>query len=99
MEKNIKDLKSHDETILSEKKVSEKNSKKQVIGDVTATLAATSMPVGAVAVSGTVSGLSAAGITSGIAALGLGSMAAGIGVIGGIGVVSYIGVKWLFKKI
>ncbi len=99
MKKNIKDVKTVNQSILTEKKFTEKNSQKEVISDVTASLAATGMPVGAVAVSGSVSGLSAAGITSGIATLGLGSMAAGISVIAGIGVISFVGVKWLFKKI
>jgi hypothetical protein len=73
---------------------------KQNIGsDVVASITATGMPIGAVALSGSVSGMSAAGITSGLAALGFGSMAAGIGVVAGIGIVSFVSVKWLLNKV
>jgi len=73
---------------------------KKLGGDVAAGLASAGVPIAAVAVSGSVWGLSAAGITSGLAALGLGfGMASGIGVVAAIGVGSYFGVRWLYKKI
>ena len=77
-----------------------KDDLKKLGGDVAAGLAAAGVPIGAVAISGTVMGLSAAGITSGLAALGLGfGMATGSGVVASIGVASYFGVKWLYKKL
>jgi uncharacterized tellurite resistance protein B-like protein len=73
---------------------------KKLGGDVAAGLAATGVPIAAVAASGSVAGLSAAGITSGLAALGMGlGMTTGIGVVVGIGVASYFGVRWLAKKV
>jgi uncharacterized tellurite resistance protein B-like protein len=73
---------------------------KKLGGEVAAGLAATGVPIAAVAASGSVAGLSAAGITSGLAALGMGlGMTTGIGVVVGIGVASYFGVRWLSKKL
>lgn len=73
---------------------------KKLGGDVAAGLAATGIPIAAVAVSGSVFGLSAAGITSGLAALGMGlGMASGLGVAVGIGVGSYFGVRWLYRRV
>ena len=73
---------------------------KKLGGDVTATLAATGVPLAAVAISGSIFGLSAAGITSGLAALGiLGGMASGIGTVAALGAGTYIGVRWLYKKV
>ena len=73
---------------------------KRLGGDVAAGLTSAGVPIGAVAVSGSVFGLSAAGITSGLAALGLGlGMTTGIGVVAAIGVGSYFGVRWLYKKV
>lgn len=84
---------------LLEIKLSKKAKSKKIGGDVVASLAATGMPVAAVAVTGSVSGVSAAGITSGLAALGAGTMLGGIAAIGLIGVGSFLGVKWLWRKI
>lgn len=59
------------------------------------------VPIAAVYFSGSVVGLSAAGITSGLAALGLGglfglsAMVTGIGVVIGIGIVTYKTVRWV----
>lgn len=73
---------------------------KNLGGEVAAGLASAGVPVAAVAVSGSVFGLSAAGITSGLAALGMGlGMASGVGAAAAIGIASYFGVKWLYKKI
>jgi uncharacterized tellurite resistance protein B-like protein len=73
---------------------------KKLGGDVAASLAATGIPIAAVAVSGTVFGLSAAGITSGLAALGLGlGMASGLGVAVAIGVGSFFSVRWLYRRV
>jgi len=73
---------------------------KKLGGEVAAGLAATGVPIAAVAASGSMAGLSAAGITSGLAALGMGlGMTTGIGVAVGIGVASYFGVRWLAKKV
>lgn len=67
--------------------------------EVAAGLAATGIPIAAVAVSGSVFGLSAAGITSGLAALGMGlGMVSGIGVVAALGIGSYLGVRYLYKK-
>ena len=75
------------------------NRQKQIGGNIVATVAATGVPVGAVAVSGSVSGLSAAGITSGLATVGFGCMASGIAVVAAIGLVSFFSVKWVCKKL
>jgi len=103
---NVKDeqvtaIRKYVETLIKLEKSKENAPKiKEVTGDAVAGLAAVGVPVGAVAISGTVFGLSAAGITSGLAALGMGlGMASGIGVVAVIGVASYFGVKWLWKKI
>jgi len=73
---------------------------KKFSGDVVAGLAATGVPVAAVAVSGSVWGLSTAGIISGLTALGLGlGVATGIGMVAIIGVASYFGVRWLYQKL
>ena len=73
---------------------------KKLGGDVAATLVATGVPIGAVAVSGSVFGLSAAGITSGLAALGLGlGMVPGIGAAVGIGIGTYLGVRWVYRQL
>jgi len=73
---------------------------KKLGGDVAASLAATGIPIAAVAVSGTVFGLSAAGITSGLAALGLGlGMTSGLGVAVAIGVGSFFSVRWLYRRV
>jgi uncharacterized tellurite resistance protein B-like protein len=73
---------------------------KKLGGEVAAGLAATGVPIAAVAASGSVAGLSTAGITSGLAALGMGlGVTTGIGVVVGIGVASYFGVRWLAKKV
>ena len=72
---------------------------KKLGGDVAASLASAGIPIAAVAAAG-VPGLSAAGITSGLAALGLGlGMTAGIGAVVAIGVSSYFGVRWLYRKV
>ena len=74
------------------------DSLKKLGGDVTAGLAASGVPIAAVAIAG-YSGLSAAGIASGLAVLGLGfGMATGIGAVAAIGVGSYLGVRALYKK-
>lgn len=71
---------------------------KNLGANVAAGLASVGVPVTAVAVSGSVFGLSAPGVTSGLAALGLGlGMVPGLAVAIGIGVASYLGVKWLYK--
>ena len=73
---------------------------KKLGGDVLAGLASAGVPVGAVAVSGSVFGLSAAGITSGLAALGMGlGMAGGIGAVAALGVGSFFGVRWVYRKV
>lgn len=73
---------------------------KKLGGDVASSLAATGIPIAAVAVSGSVFGLSAAGITSGLAALGLGlGMASGLGVAVALGVGSFFGVRWLYRRV
>ncbi|MFC1849556.1 TerB family tellurite resistance protein [candidate division CSSED10-310 bacterium] len=72
---------------------------KKLGGDVTAGLASAGIPIAAVAVSGTVWGLSTAGIVSGLLALGMGlGMATGVGVVAVLGVASYFGVRWLYRK-
>lgn len=73
---------------------------KDLGAEVVAGLASTGVPIAAVAVSGSVFGLSAAGITSGLAALGLGlGMTTGIGVVAALGIGSYLGVRYLYKKL
>lgn len=73
---------------------------KRILGEAVAGAASVGVPVAAIAVSGTVFGLSAAGITSGLAALGMGfGMLTGVGVVIGIGMGSYVGVRWLYKKV
>jgi uncharacterized tellurite resistance protein B-like protein len=73
---------------------------KKILGEAVAGTASVGVPVAAIAVSGSVFGLSAAGITSGLAALGLGfGMLTGLGVAIGIGVGSYAGVRWLYRKV
>lgn len=84
---------------LLESKQTTKDKQKKLGEDALASLAATGIPVGAVAVSGSVTGISAAGITSGLATLGAGSMIGGIAVVAGIGVVSFLGVKWIVSKL
>ena len=98
MKKKQEDILKKDSELL-ERSTSEKENQKKIIGDVVASLTATGLPVGAVAVSGSVSGISAAGITSGLATLGAGTMVGGIAVVAAIGVVSFLGVKWIWKKI
>lgn len=99
-QEQIAALKKYVDAVIKASKAGEGANMKDLGGDVAATLAATGIPLGAVAVSGTVFGLSAAGITSGLAALGLGfGMATGIGAVAVIGVGSYFAVKWLWKKI
>jgi len=72
---------------------------KKLGGDVAAGLASTGVPIAAVTVAGTY-GVSAAGITSGLAALGLGfGMMTGIGTAVALGVGTYAGTRWLYKKI
>lgn len=83
---------------LLESKPNVKIPPKKIAGDVVASIAATGIPIGAVAVSGSVSGISAAGITSGLATLGVGSMVSGIAVVTGIGVVSFLSVRWIISK-
>ena len=81
-------------------KVKGKETLKNMGSDIASSLAASGVPLGAVAVSGSVFGLSAAGMTSGLAALGLGfGMATGIGVVAAIGVASFMGVRWAIKKV
>ena len=73
---------------------------KKLGGEVAASLAAAAIPIAAVAVSGTWFGLSAAGISAGLAALGLGlGMTCGVGAVAGIGVASYISVRWLYRRV
>lgn len=69
-------------------------------GEVLASLSAAGIPLVSVASVGTVSGLSAAGITSGLAALGLGfGMATGIGTVAAIGAGSYMGTRYIYKRL
>lgn len=82
-----------------EYKIDKINKQKQLGGDIAGTVAAAGVLIGVVAVSGSVSGLSAAGITSGLATLGFGYMASGIAVVAGIGLVSFLSVKWICKKL
>ncbi len=70
---------------------------KKLGGDVAAGLASTGVPIAAVTVAGTY-GVSAVGITTALAALGLGSMLTGVGTVAALGVGSYLGVRWLYKK-
>jgi hypothetical protein len=73
---------------------------KDLGAEVAAGLASAGVPIAAVAMSGSVFGLSAAGITSGLAALGLGlGMTTGIGVVAALGIGSYFGVRYLYKKL
>ena len=66
--------------------------------EIAGVLASTGVPLGAVAISG--SFLSVQGIAAGLTALGLGlGLIPGIGVALSLGVGSYFGVRWLFKKI
>lgn len=100
----IKPMKNNREILLKkycellESKPTIKDKQRKLGGDVVASLAATGVPVGAVAVTGSVTGISAAGITSGLATLGAGSMVGGIAVVAGIGVISFLGVKWVVSK-
>jgi uncharacterized tellurite resistance protein B-like protein len=78
---------------------STKEDLKDLGGEVAAGLASAGVPIAAVAVSG-YAGLSAAGISSGLATLGLGlGMTTGIGVVAALGIGSYLGVKYLYKKL
>lgn len=62
-------------------------------------LAAVGVPIGAVAAVSAV-GLEMAGVSTGLAALGMGlGIATGFGAVLGIGIGSYMGVKWLKKKL
>lgn len=68
---------------------------KAVGAEAAAGLAATGVPIAAVAIVG--GGLNAAQIVAALAALGLGGgMLAGVGVLVGLGIGTYNGVKWLF---
>jgi uncharacterized tellurite resistance protein B-like protein len=65
--------------------------------EIAGVLASTGVPLGAVAIAGTVFG---DGLATGLMALGMGmGIATGAGVAVSIGVCSYFGVRWLFKKI
>jgi hypothetical protein len=70
----------------------------ELVEDITAGVASAGVPVAAVALVGE-TGVSAVGMTTGLAALGCGSMLAGIAVVGGLGVVSYLGVKYVFNAL
>jgi hypothetical protein len=62
-------------------------------------LAGVGIPIGAVAAVSAV-GLEMAGVSTGLAALGMGlGVATGFGAVLGIGVGSYMGVKWLRGKL
>ncbi|QMR78469.1 hypothetical protein [Enterobacter sp. RHBSTW-00175] len=70
----------------------------ELVEDVMAGAASAGVPVAAVALAGE-TGVSAVGMTTGLAALGCGSMLAGVAVVGGLGVVSYLGVKYAFNAL
>lgn len=68
--------------------------------EIAGSLASAGVPLGAIVISGSLVGSGAAGITSGLTALGMGlGMTTGIGVALSLGVGSYLGVRWLFKRI
>lgn len=70
---------------------------KDLGSEIAGALASAGVPLGAVAIAGTIFG---DGITSALSALGLGlGTTTGIGVVVSIGVSSYFGVRWLFKKL
>lgn len=100
-EDQLSTLRKYIEAVRRAEKVGTRlNNLKKLGTEIAADFAATGIPIGAVAISGSVFGLSAAGITSGLSALALGlGMVPGIGVAVGIGIGSYLGVKWLCKKI
>lgn len=70
---------------------------KQQGSELAGMFAGAGVPLGAVAIAGTVFGN---GLSSGLAALGMGlGMPTGVGVAVSLGVSSYFGVRWLFKKL
>ncbi len=72
---------------------------KQVGAELAGVLASAGVPLGAVVVSGYMCGLSVQGISAALIALGLGlGLMPGIGVAISLGICSYFGVRWLFKK-
>jgi hypothetical protein len=69
----------------------------QVGSEIAGMLASAGVPLGAVIIAGRMFG---DGISSGLAAVGMGlGTSTGIGVAASIGVCSYFGVRWLWKKI
>ncbi len=74
-----------------------KSDRKRLGSEIAGILASAGVPLGAVAIAGTVFG---DGIATGLLALGMGlGTAAGVGVAVSLGVSSYFGIRWLFKKI
>ncbi len=74
---------------------------KKLGAEIAGSLASAGVPMGAVAISGSLVGSgSTTGITSGLTALGMGlGMTTGIGVALSLGVGSYLGIRWLCKKL